>query len=196
MKTIYNIGSSSENDIVIRNSDYPNRIAQINYVRGYWIISKSVTNIAVFLNKVEIQDSTKLTKYDRIKIGNHTIHWSNYLHEGKNQELRIRDFTSYNGRISLSNFRALNLLVLGLSIGVFFLPGLLQSSKRHRGNQIQQISEIQEIAPIVYTLGFGGLGLIFILLSVKRIRDTGKPIWNILIPFYNLKLLYFESSRK
>ena len=134
MKTIYNIGRSLENDIVIRNSEGPNRIAQINYVRGNWILNKSGSSIAVFLNKVEIQDSTKLTKYDIINIENQTIHWSNYLYEGENQELGLKDFSSFNGRISLSNFRALNLLLIGLSIGVFFLPGLLQSSKRHRGN--------------------------------------------------------------
>ena len=101
-------------------------------------------------------------------------------------------------RISRSNFRALTLLSIGMAICVFFSPGLLGSiaNGRRSGNP-ELIEEVtQNSMPIVYIIGFSIIGIALILLAIKRMRDTGNSIWKLLIPIYNLKILYFDESKK
>ena len=117
--------------------------------------------------------------------------------KAKNQEIDLKDVFTYNGRISRSNFRALSLLAIGMMICVFFSPGLLGAiGKGRRGNPELMEKIIQNSAPIVHLIGFSIIGIAMILLAIKRIRDTGNPIWKLLIPIYNLKILYFDESYK
>ncbi len=202
MKKQFKIGKHIENDIVIRAKDCPDFHAEINYEKGHWNLRNLVKNKAIIVNNGIIETTKRLNKSDTIKIGKQTIYWSNYLYEGDKQELYIRDIISYNGRISRSNFRALSLLSVGMVIAVYFLPGLLIAARlylnRRRFSEVEfDIGyAIQEIAQIIHTIGFMLMGIILVLLAIKRIRDTGHPIWKLLIPIYNLKILYFEPSKR
>lgn len=202
MKKQFKIGKHIENDIVIRAKDCPDFHAEINYEKGHWNLRNLVKNKAIIVNNGIIETTKRLNKSDTIKIGKQTIYWSNYLYEGDKQELYIRDIISYNGRISRSNFRALSLLSIGMVITVYFLPGLLIAARlylnRRRFSEVEfDIGyAIQEIAPIIHSIGFMLIGIILVLLAIKRIRDTGHPIWKLLIPIYNLKILYFEPSKR
>lgn len=202
MKRQFKIGKSLSNEIVIRDKSCPNLLAEINYEKGNWILKPLVNEKQIFVNNKKVESQILLNKNDKIRIGKQTIHWSNYLYEGDNQELYFSDIISYNGRISRSNFRALSLLSIGMIICVFFLPGLLVSiwryinRRRFRNAEFDYINAIQEISPTVYTIGFSIIVIIVLLLAVKRIRDTGNPIWKLLIPIYNLKILYFDESKK
>lgn len=202
MKTLYKIGKGSENDIVIYGEDCPDLHAEIKYERAYWVLSNLVEEKPILLNEAAIRTPRNLSKNDKIKLCSQTIYWSNYLYEGESQELSAKDIISFNGRISRANFRALNVLAFGLAICIFFLPGLLVATweyinrRRFRTVEFDSVSTIQEIAPLVYVLGFGILGVILLLLGIKRIRDTGNPIWKLIVPFYNLKWLYFDQSKK
>lgn len=202
MKKQFKIGKHIENDIVIRAKDCLDFHAEINYEKGHWNLRNLVKSKAIIVNNGIIETTKRLNKSDTIKIGKQTIYWSNYLYEGDKQELYIRDIISYNGRISRSNFRALSLLSIGMVITVYFLPGLLIAARlylnRRRFSEVEfDIGyAIQEIAPIIHTIGFMLMGIILVLLAIKRIRDTGHPIWKLLIPIYNLKILYFEPSKR
>ena len=202
MSRIYKIGKGCENDIEIRDQDCPDLQAEIKYERGYWILTNLVESKTIIVNDDVIETPIKLAKNDRIRICNQTIYWSNFLYEGKNQELKLIDITSFNGRISRSNFRALSLLAFGLGICISFLPGLsvavweYLNRGRFREGDFDSVNAIQEIAPTVYVIGFSVLIVMMILLSSKRIRDTGNSMWKLIIPIYNLKLLYFNTSKE
>jgi len=197
MKNQYRIGKGKENEIVIQDKDCPNLHAEINYEKGDWFLNNLVNDKSIFVNGEKIDSPTRLNKNDKIKVGKQTIYWSNYLYEGNNQEIDLKDVFTYNGRISRSNFRALSLLAIGMMICVFFSPGLLGAiGKGRRGNPELMEKITQNSAPIVYLIGFSIIGIAMILLAIKRIRDTGNPIWKLLIPIYNLKILYFDESYK
>jgi uncharacterized membrane protein YhaH (DUF805 family) len=197
MKNQFNIGKAEENDIVIQDRNCPDLHAQINHEKGNWILSNLVKEKPIIINNNQVEKPINLDKNDKIKICEKTIYWSNYLYEGENQELYLKDIFSYNGRISRSNFRALSLLAIGMMICVFFSPGLLGAiGKGRRGNPELMEKITQNSAPIVYLIGFSIIGIAMILLAIKRIRDTGNPIWKLIIPIYNLKMLYFDESYK
>ncbi|MGK0313968.1 MAG: uncharacterized membrane protein YhaH (DUF805 family) [Saprospiraceae bacterium] len=202
MNRLYKIGKGSENDIVIRAQDCPTLHAEVGYERGYWVLTNLDETKAIFVNDDVIKSPRKLVKNDKLRICNQTVYWSNYLYEGENQELSLIDIVSLNGRISRSNFRALSLLAFGLTICIFFLPGVIVAvweylnRRRFREIEFDSVNAIQEIATLVYVFGISILAIIMLILGVKRIRDTGNPIWKLLIPICNLKLLYFEQSKK
>lgn len=202
MKERYKIGKGSENDILLHGKNCLNAHAEIKYERGNWILLNSEEANAIYVNNEKVNAPIKLLKYDKLRICNQTIYWSDYLYEGDKQELTKKDFMSFHGRISRSNFRELSLLTFGLTICIFFLPGLLVAvwkqlnRRRFMNENTDTIETIQQIAPTVYSIGFGLLGLIFLLLVIKRLRDTGNPTWKLIIPIYNLKLLYLNKSKK
>lgn len=195
--TKINIGGRKENDIVLKRKNSPDIHAEITYYRGNWIFKNLIEKNPVFINGEKIEAPRHLNKNDIITIGKQTIHWSNYLYEGETQELNLKDIISFNGRISRSNFRTLSLLSIGLIICVLFLPGLLVAILESLSIlKFDSVNTIQEVQPVVYILGFSVIGILLLLLAIKRIRDTGHPIWKLWIPIYNLKILYFELSKK
>jgi|GEM_PF-4679964 len=196
MKNQFRIGRDKENEIVIKDKECPNIHAEINYKKGYWYLNNLVKDKAIYVNNEKVESSKQLNKNDKIKIGRQTIYWSNYLYEGENQELDLSEIFTFNGRISRSNFRALSLLAIGMIICVFFSPGLLGSIGGRRGSSEMVEGITQNSMPIVYIIGFSIIGIAMILLAIKRMRDTGNPIWKLLIPIYNLKILYFDESNK
>lgn len=202
MKKRFKIGKAKENEIVIQDDNCPNLHAEINYEKGNWMLKNLVEDKPIFVNSEILESPKHLNKYDKIKIGSKTIYWSNYLYEGESQELYLKDITSLNGRMSRSNFRVLSLFSIGMTICVFFLPGLLvnfwEKIKRrvYENIEFDIVNSVQEIMPIVYLIGFSTIGFILLLSAIKRMRDTGKPIWKLWIPIYNLKILYFEQSEK
>lgn len=117
------------------------------------------------------------------------------------QDLYLEDFVTYKGRINRANFRALNLLILGVSICVYFLPGIIIAiweyfnRRKYRTIDFDTIGAIQTIGPYVYGICYFILAMFLLLISIKRMRDTGNPLWKLLIPIYNLKILYFEESK-
>lgn len=196
MRIKFRIGRDKVNEIVLRDKDCPNLLAEINYEKGNWILINLVKDKSIFVNGNKIETPIRLNKNDKIKIGKQTIYWSNYLYEGENQELDLAEIFTFNGRISRSNFRALSLLAIGMMICVLFTPGLVGVIRSRRGSL--EIAEriTQNSMPIVYIIGFSIIGIAMLLLAIKRIRDTGNPIWKLLIPIYNLKILYFDESYK
>jgi uncharacterized membrane protein YhaH (DUF805 family) len=197
MKNQFKIGRGKENEIVVQDKECPILHAEINYDKGNWLLNNLVKDKSVFVNGKKIEGPKELGKNDKIKIGKETFYWSNYLYEGENQELDLKEIFTYNGRISRSNFRALSLLAIGMIICVFFSPGLLGAiGQGRRGNPEMFEAITQNSAPIIYIIGFSIIGIAMILLAIKRIRDTGNPIWKLWIPIYNFKILYFEESKK
>ncbi len=194
----YKIGKDQGNEIVIKDKNCPNIHAEINYDRGNWVLNNLALENSIYLNGERVQGPKQLTKYDKIKIYNQTIHWSNYLYEGENQELELIDFYTFNGRISRSSFRQLNLLYIGLTICLFLSPGFFEVVIRGRKNRNAELVEefMVNVMPLIYIIGFSLIGITFLILAIKRIRDTGNSIWKIMIPIYNLNLLYFKYSKK
>ena len=192
MKTIFKIGKNIGNDILVKDESCLDFHGEVNYEKGYWILKNLDQRNPIYLNGQKLESPTYLNKQDKIKIGRETIYWSNYLFEGEDQEFDFVSIFSINGRLSRSNYRALTVLAIGLTICVFFSPGLISSFYQPEG--IENFT--QRISPFIYLIGFYLIGIALLTLSIKRMRDTGHPLWKILIPLYNLKILYFEESRK
>ena len=196
------ISKVNGHEYVLNDNTHNDPIALIIYSRGIWLLKIQNVFCYLYVNEKLIQESKPLQKYDIIRVGKQKFYWSNYLYEGERQTLGLRDFTSFNGRISKSNFRALSLLAFGLAICIFFLPGVLiavweyLNRKRYSRVDFDTVCAIELIAPYVYTIGFSLLLVIFILVSLKRLRDTGNSPWKLLLPFYNLKILFFNDSVK
>ena len=198
MKNQYKIGKNKENEIIIEHESCPNLHAEINYEKGFWVLNNLAKDKVIFVNDEKIEGSKQLNKNDKIKIGNQTIYWSNYLYEGENQELDLMKIFTFNGRISRSNFRALSLLAIGMAICVFFSPGLLGSmANGRRSGNLELVEKATQISmPIIHIIGFSIIVIAMLFLAIKRVRDTGNPIWKLFIPIYNLKILYFEQSKQ
>ncbi|MFK8102311.1 MAG: DUF805 domain-containing protein [Saprospiraceae bacterium] len=198
---VFKLGTAADNDIQLRATQAQKRQATIRYIKGEWLLENLAPELPIYLNEIVLKDPKALNKYDRIKLADQTIHWQDYFYEGETQELITKDFKSFHGRISRSNYRALSLLTIGLIICIFFVPGILgtlYSYLLNRGAirvEMTNIEVVQFISPYFYFLGYSLLGLLFVMISVKRIRDTGNPWWKLLLPFYNLKLLYFNLSK-
>lgn len=197
---VYHIGTAQHNEILLRTQAQASQ-AKIQLVKGRWILENLAPSVPIYLNDAILQAPQELSKYDQIKIGTQRIHWQDYYFEGDTQELIAQDFKSFHGRISRSNFRALSLLTIGLIICIFFTPGILGTAYDYLINrnlaqgQLSSIQIIQLISPYIYFLAYSLLGLLFILISVKRMRDAGRPVWQLFLPIYNLKVLYFERSK-
>ncbi len=202
MKQSIKIGTTEECRIPIRSKHCPKVCAEITYQRSIWVIESFVGSKDIIVNSKPLLEPRILEKYDVIKAYRKVIYWSDYLYEGEEQVLEMRDFTSLHGRISRANFRALSLLALGAAICVYFLPGLiigLLHALFHRSSIASELSyteSIQFITPPIHFVGYTLLALFYVLLSIKRWRDTGQKMWKIMIPFYNLWGLYFRPSRK
>lgn len=198
MITKYKIGKSKENEIIIKDKECPNLHAEINYDKGYWFLNNLIQDKTIYVNGEKVEGPKQLNRNDKIKIGKQTIYWSNYIYEGENQEIDLGEIFSYNGRLSRSNFRALSLLAIGAAICVLFSPGLLGAAANNSVDGDSELVEnvTQSSMPIVYLIGFSIIGIAMLLLAIKRMRDTGNPIWKLWIPFYNLKILYFEYSKE
>ena len=77
------------------------------------------------------------------------------------------------------------------------LVGSLLTGEDYGNLSTEEIDSVHyTIAPFIWTILLGLLCFVFILLSIKRFRDTGKPFWKILIPIINIKILFFEESKK
>jgi len=194
MKNQYRIGKGKDNDIILQDRASPNLHAEISYEKGNWFINNLVKEKTIMVNGYIIDSPKQLDKHDKIKIGNQIIYWNDYFYEGENQEIDLLEIFKFHGRISRSNFRALTLLAIGMIILIFFSPGLLGAMVSRRGDWelVERVTQIS--IPIVYTIGFSITGIAMILLAIKRMRDTKNPIWKLLIPIYNLKILYFDES--
>lgn len=159
-----------------------------------------IRQVSIKVTGTPIEKPYGLEKYDVISIGKSTVYWSNYLYEGELQSLYLRDFYSWSGRISKPNFRALALVVLGLSIVTLFIPGVLAAlychGRRRRYLDCDVLEVTKLLATPVYWIGFSFLGALMVLLVVNRARDTGHPSWKFFIPFYNLLLLFFGPSSR
>ena len=121
----------------------------------------------------------------------------------KRKTIQLKDFISVKGRVSCENFRALSILAIGLIPCIYIVPGLIwvlwnyaRVGKHGDYNDWTQPGQIISISVPVHLIGFGLLALIFLNLCVERIRDTGAKWWVILIPIWNLKVLYFDKSER
>lgn len=191
------IGNTAECKAQVHIEGYANTVlARVDYEQGVWVLHNlGIKPIQV--NKKTASEPIILNKYDKIKIGNRTLYWSDYLFEGDRQKLTRRDLTTIYGRISRSNYRALIILCIGIGIAIFFAPGLIVSSHRRRTRSHEITEEmVRSIAPEIYALGYSLLGLFILLISIKRLRDTGNSPWLILVPFVNIKHLFFTYSDK
>jgi len=190
------IGSNSANDIFVNEKNVKEFHAIILYKRGNYFITP-ISDSDVSVNGQIIKNNYKLSKSDIFKIGKKTIHWCDYYPEGDSQEIQMSTLFDYHGRINRSNYRALFLVFIGLAICIFFIPGLIVGliSGRRRTIDFDSIEAIQNILTPFYFLGYGALLVLMILISIKRIRDTGEKIWKLLIPIYNLKLLLIDESK-
>jgi len=196
MKKAFRIKARNSNQFRIVSENVIDAYATINYERGNWVLVPSNEN-SVIVNSAAITDFYSLQKYDIIEVGNTKFYWSDYLIEENNQTLYKKDFISYHGRINKSNFRALSLLFIGLIPIIYLSPGLILLGKRERNPKPNEdIELIQTIAPFIHTIGFSILFLLCIIVSIKRMRDTGKNLVNLLIPIWNLKLLLFNDSKQ
>lgn len=187
-----------ENLYTIQNKNGQEIFATIIYRKGYWILENS-NNAYLEVNNTKIKDKIILEKRDVIKIQKCIFHWNDYIKEGNNQEIELKDLLSFHGRINRKNYRAIWLLAIGLGITVYFLPGLvvtyLESRRRYSLEKFDTIGNIQELGPYIHVPGFTLILSSMILFSIKRIRDTGKSISTLLIPLYNLKVLLFNESK-
>lgn len=171
MKLLFSIGSAKENDIVVKDSEALEYHSQITCIKGKWVLSNLDRASKTIVNDLNLTDDYILQKHDKIKIGNKIIYWSNYLEENANQELKFKDFTTYNGRINESNFKGLIILIIGLIPAIYFAPGLIFVTRATRRWSEQQKTEfIQTVAPVVYILAYLVLAIFSILVIVKRIR--------------------------
>lgn len=192
MKTLIKVGTHVKNDIVIWGPQCDEFHARIFYTTGNWIIESLDSKYATIINEEELKSKRALDKYDVIKIGNNVIHWSDYLVE-EGQELITKDFYTFHGRISRPNYRALIILFIGLLMAVYFIPGLFFGLNR-RLPYDEKLRLIEYYAPYFHSIGFLVLSYSFIMVSIKRIRDTGYRLLFLLIPFYNLHILLSKNS--
>ncbi|MDF1698371.1 MAG: FHA domain-containing protein [Saprospiraceae bacterium] len=201
MKTLYKIGGNDLSDNKLFNINQAKPIAEITYERGSWILKNLDSDEKLLLNDRELVEPQALKKYDVIKIGSKKNYWSDYLYEGDKQELVLVDILHFHGRLSRANFRALSILLLGIGICLFFLPGLWVAYYRYLNrNRLQSIDfdpyeMIQNISPYIYGIGYLILLIVLFILVIKRMRDAKEPIWKLGIPVYNLKILYFDISK-
>ena len=194
----YSIGKGQSNDIILRCQNCLSLHAEIIYDKGVWVLNNLSRQNDIYVGSRLLRDDITLLKDDIIKIGRQKIYWNDYLYEGEVQEIRVKDLFSFHGRVSRANFRALSVLALGSAICVFFLPALLDlfaPSWIIRQLYIS-VDSIEYTIPMVYLICYPLIVISIIMLAIKRIRDTGYPIWKLLIPGSNLKLLYLVYSNE
>lgn len=195
MDDLITLGTDRTNSIILSDKKNAPFHCEIRSKGGSWILTNLAPNSPIKINGKKRQSPIILEKYDKIEIGKDVIRWANHLYEGEDQDLFFEDIFSYYGRISRANFRALTLFGIGVCIVILFLPGLISSTPK--GQQtVERVENIQFIAPLIYLVGYSSVFLLFLILAVKRMRDTRNPIWKILIPIVNIKILYFDKSKK
>ena len=173
----------------------------IQYTRGDYLLAHAPHNFTpVKINGRAVDLPHRLGERDVIQLGKHKIYWANYREVGEAQELYYTDLTTWRGRLSRSNFRALNLLFVGLVlIWPFVAPHVVSALYPKFVRDRLSAAELADIwnfyLPVVLAIGYTILFGIYTLFAVKRIRDTGHPTWKLLIPGYNLKLLFMEPGK-
>lgn len=198
MKKEYRIGKNKENDIQLKSEECLGVHAKVIYDKGAWVLHNLSKKNEIYIGNNIVLNTQPLVKDDVIKIGNQKMYWNDYLYEGEMQEVRLKDLFTFHGRISRANFRALSVLALGSAICVFFLPALLDlfAPSWVTWQLYVTLNSIEYTIPIVYLICYPLIAVSMIMLAMKRIRDTGNPIWKLLLPILNLRLLYFEFSKR
>lgn len=201
MNLYLRIGSTKEADIRCPEVNERPVNLHIRYTRGEYVLAYAPHDFTpVKINGRNVALPYQLAARDVIQLGSHKVYWANYREVGEEQELYYSDLTTWRGRLSRSNFRALSLLSIGLVIiwpfvaphivGLFF-PEFVRDQMT--ATQLDAIWSVY--LPIVLLIGYFVLLGLYTMFAVKRIRDTGHPAWKVLIPGYNLKLLFMEPGK-
>lgn len=196
MKRKYKIGNNQDNEIYIKSRKISDTVAEIIYERGCWNLKLNNVNEVVFVNDKRVIDVQELHREDIIRIEDQKIYWRDFIRQDESMSVSIHQLISLHGRIGVASYRFFSALAVGLSSVVVFLPGLISVFlKGGSYNKIEDVEAMTEIIlPYVYVIAWAVIIVLMIPISVQRMRDSGKPIWQMIIPVYNIWILYFKSS--
>jgi uncharacterized membrane protein YhaH (DUF805 family) len=97
---------------------------------------------------------------------------------------------SLNVPVGKETFQAVSILALFSPAIIFFGLHLLENLRR-RHVLAQNLSFLTTL----WYLLMGAFAIVYLIVCIKRWRDTGKPWWLVLIPVYNLYILLFSPSK-
>ena len=111
----------------------------------------------------------------------------------KDQTLLTEHFINPTKRVDKINFRYLLILVI-LSPGFITIGGvLIVQILANKDGLVFGLEPELLYQPFWIVIGII-VGYVFLVLCINRIRDTGKSIWYLFVPIYNIYLLLFENS--
>ncbi len=101
-------------------------------------------------------------------------------------------------RIGRAYFPAFALLLSVMPVVIFFgVPAVLNLlvATRRFGRRLLFGRPPTEFAPEIYPYAFAVFAYVVVVVCINRMRATGYPLWYLLLPGYNLYLLFRAPDR-
>lgn len=196
MKKIYRIGKHPSNDIQIEGSYIEDFHAKIYWKHQQWYIEDLNSRFGTFIGQKRISEPTIINQNSYIKLGTALLHWTDYVFEDRiDKSLYLQDFYDPTRRVDRTNFRYLCILIaLAPILAIFAGPILLEVFVARKRRYSREYIDLTPYYPYVQVFAGVILGYIILVLCINRMRDTGKPLGYLLIPFYNIYLLWSKPS--
>lgn len=196
---IFRIGKADDNDIVLFGNYISPYHAELHlFDDGRVEVCDLNSTFGVTVNGDRIVEPLTLRKTDHIKVGTHLLHWQDEINDllyptaNPYQDFYTRDFLHARGVLNRSTFRFITILFVVSPVFIFFgVPVLLTFFSP--GMDAEMWPFALQYNPILWTTLSLVVGLFYALQCVKRMRDTGYPIWHLFLPFWNLYLLLFKE---
>jgi uncharacterized membrane protein YhaH (DUF805 family) len=191
MKQRYTIGSKADNDIHLPSQYVDARHAVIFLQDGQWYIEDLGSKFGTFIGQTKVNGPIPIPSNSLIKIGTEKLDWDDYLDpETEEPPVNASNILSFKGVIGRKTYQAIFVLALFTPAIVYFV---LNSGLRVRGRGYQL--PLEYVGPTWVAI-MVVLGIVFLGITIRRWRDTGKPLWALLLPFYNLYVLLFIKSKQ
>ncbi len=189
MKQRYFIGSKADNDIHLPSQYVDARHAVIFLQEGQWYIEDLGSKFGTFIGQARVNGPTPVPPNTLIKIGTEKLDWDEYLDpEADETPINASNILSFKGEVGRKTYQAVFVLTVFSPAIVYFLLNI--------GIHVRRFQLPIEYAGPIWTISMVVLGIVFLGLTVRRWRDTGKPFWALLLPFYNLYVLLFSKSKQ
>jgi pSer/pThr/pTyr-binding forkhead associated (FHA) protein len=194
MKQRYRIGSKPDNDIHLPSQYVDGYHAVVFMQGGEWYIEDLRSKFGTFIGQIKVETPLPIPPNTLIRIGTEKLNLEQYLmmeQEEDEEAITRQNLLKLEIGVGQKTYRAITLLAIFSPAIVYF--GL------HLINRFQafftQTLITDEALSRFWMLPMVIVSALFLIITLKRWNDTGKPLWKFFIPIYNLFVLFFSKSK-
>jgi pSer/pThr/pTyr-binding forkhead associated (FHA) protein len=194
MKQRYRIGSKPDNDIHLPSQYVDGYHAVIFMQDGEWYIEDLRSKFGTFIGQVRVESPSLIPPNTMIKVGTEKLNFEQFLKmeiEDNEEAVTRQNLFRLNVGVGLKTYRAISFLAIFSPAIIYFGLHLLNSFQEY----FTEVHLTDNTLERLWTPPMIIVSILFLLITLKRWKNTGKPFWKIFIPIYNLIVLFFAEAK-